>query len=147
MEAVLVLSENFQSITGDCKRQQDNNVLRDHVKGPNGQVNKAVQMSMARDRQLSQDINKLTHESSGEVGVGADLAVNLDQALHHDLCDLGVGQGVLQAVAQEDHQGQRLTQLVWSLRRAGSEHSSQLVQHPCLRGIQTLQMLLGAASL
>lgn len=89
----------------------------------------------------------LTHESRGEVGVCADLAVDLDQTLHHDLGHLGVGQGVLQPVTQEDDQRQRLTQLVWALGRTGSEHSSQLVQHPCLRGIETLQMLLGAASL
>lgn len=89
----------------------------------------------------------LTHESSGEVGVCADLAVDLNQPLHDDLGHLSVGQGVLQTVAQEDHQRQRLAQLVWALGRPGSEHASQLVQHPRLGRIQALQMLLGSSSL
>lgn len=74
----------------------------------------------------------LTHESGGEVRIGAHFAVDLDQTLHHDLGDLGVGQGVLQAVTQEDDQRQGLAQLVGSLGWTGSEHASQFVQHPCL---------------
>lgn len=46
------------------------------------------------------------HQSRGEGGVGADLAVNLDEALHEDGIDLAGVEGVLQAVAQEDDQGQ-----------------------------------------
>lgn len=38
------------------------------------------------------------HESSGEGGVGADLAVNLDQTLHHDGLDLATVQGVLETI-------------------------------------------------
>jgi len=38
------------------------------------------------------------HEASGEGGVGADLAVNLDQTLHHDGLDLTTVQGVLETV-------------------------------------------------
>lgn len=38
------------------------------------------------------------HEASGESGVGADLAVNLDQTLHHDGLDLTTVQGVLETV-------------------------------------------------
>lgn len=38
------------------------------------------------------------HETSGEGGVGADLAVNLDQTLHHDGLDLATVQGVLETI-------------------------------------------------
>lgn len=38
------------------------------------------------------------HEASGEGGVGADLAVNLDQTLHHDGLDLTTVQGVLETI-------------------------------------------------
>lgn len=38
------------------------------------------------------------HEASGVGGVGADLAVNLDQALHHDGLDLTTVQGVLETM-------------------------------------------------
>lgn len=38
------------------------------------------------------------HEASGEGGVGADLAVNLNQTLHHDGLDLTTVQGVLETV-------------------------------------------------
>ena len=41
------------------------------------------------------------HESSGVGGVGADLAVNLDQTLHHDGLDLATVQGVLETINQE----------------------------------------------
>lgn len=40
------------------------------------------------------------HETSGEGGVGADLAVDLDQALHHDGLDLATVEGVLQTVRE-----------------------------------------------
>ena len=38
------------------------------------------------------------HETSGVGGVGADLAVNLDQTLHHDGLDLATVQGVLETI-------------------------------------------------
>lgn len=41
---------------------------------------------------------KLTHETSWIIGVGADLAVDLDQTLHHDLGDFIVVQGVLESI-------------------------------------------------
>lgn len=40
------------------------------------------------------------HETSGEGGVGADLAVDLDQALHHDGLDLATVESVLQTVGR-----------------------------------------------
>lgn len=41
------------------------------------------------------------HEPSGVGGVGADLAVNLDQTLHHDGLGLAAVQGVLETVKHE----------------------------------------------
>jgi len=38
------------------------------------------------------------HEASGVGAVGADLAVNLDQTLHHDGLDLATVQGVLETI-------------------------------------------------
>lgn len=52
------------------------------------------------------------HETGGEGAIRAHLAVNSDQTLHEDEGHLTLGQGVLEAVAQQDHQGQALTQLV-----------------------------------
>ena len=40
------------------------------------------------------------HEASGEGDVGADLAVNLDQTLHHDGLDLAAVESVLQTINQ-----------------------------------------------
>lgn len=58
--------------------------------------------------------SQLTHESSRECWVGTDLTVDLDKSLHHDLGDFGPGQGILQAISQENQQRQGLAQLVWA---------------------------------
>lgn len=55
---------------------------------------------------------KLTHESSRVGDISADLAVDLDEPLHADLLYLVPSQGVLEAVPQEDDEGQALPQLV-----------------------------------
>jgi hypothetical protein len=60
-----------------------------------------------------------THEASGESRVSADLAVNLDKTLGEDLNRLTAVQGVLQTVAEEDDQRQRLAELVGTSRRPG----------------------------
>lgn len=63
---------------------------------------------------------RLTHEASRVGGVGADLTVDTDQALHDDLLDLTTVEGVLQAVAQEDDEGQTFAQLVGTTGGTGS---------------------------
>mmetsp|Transcript_12909 Transcript_12909/g.35173 ORF Transcript_12909/g.35173 Transcript_12909/m.35173 type:complete len:201 (-) Transcript_12909:114-716(-) len=78
------------------------------------------------------------HEASGVGGVGADLAIHLDQALLQDLHDLLVGEGVLETVPQHEQQWQALAQLVGPGGRLGGENTPKLVQHPVLRGIQPL---------
>lgn len=54
------------------------------------------------------------HETSGVALVRAHLAVNLDQALHHNQLRLVVGNRILEAIAKEDCQRQTLAQLVWT---------------------------------
>ena len=52
------------------------------------------------------------HQPRGEGGVSADLAVDLDETLHEDRVDLACVEGILQAVAEEDDQRQRVAELV-----------------------------------
>lgn len=56
----------------------------------------------------------LTHKAGGKVDVGADLAVNLDGTLHHNLGDLIASEGVLESVSEHDDKGKRLSELVRS---------------------------------
>ena len=63
---------------------------------------------------------KRTHEAGGVGGVSPDLAIDLDQALHDDRSHLLARQSVLEAVAEEDGEGEGLAQLVWAGRGAGS---------------------------
>ena len=65
----------------------------------------------------------LTHEAGGVGLVGPDLAVDLDEALLHDRSDLTAGKSVLEAIAEEDSEGEGLAQLVRTGRRAGSLES------------------------
>jgi hypothetical protein len=59
------------------------------------------------------------HETGGEGAVGADLAVDLDETLHEDRLDLARVERILEAVAEEDDQGQRVAELVRTGRRLG----------------------------
>lgn len=86
-------------------------------------------------------------ETAGEGLVSADLAVNLDQLLHHNELDLIVVQSVLQAVAQQHSQGQALTQLVRTGRGLRGVDAGKLVQAPVSGGSNTLQVFLLTASL
>jgi hypothetical protein len=60
------------------------------------------------------------HQPSGEGGVGADLAVDLDKALHEDSVDLAGVERILQAVAEEDDERQGVAELVRTGRGLGS---------------------------
>ena len=77
---------------------------------------------------------RLTHETSGESHVAANLVVNLDQALHADLTGISVAEGILQTVAEEDNQRKAFTELVRSGDGARSKDTSKLVKHPMLWG-------------
>lgn len=82
------------------------------------------------------------HEASGVGHVGADLVVDLDQALLQDGLGLAVVQGVLETVAQEDDERQALAGLVGTGRRLGGVDAGQFVQQPVRGGAQALLVLL-----
>lgn len=88
----------------------------------------------------------LTHESGREVSVNAHFAVDLDAAVHHDDLNLAAGQRVLEAVAEQHNERNRLAELVGTGRRAGSPVPAHLAQHPVLGRMQALQVFLGTAS-
>merc|ERR1719376_112172 len=70
------------------------------------------------------------HEASGELGVGPELAIDLDQALLTDSLHLLHGEGILQTVPQEQSYGQRLSLFVGSRAWFDGEHTPKFVQHP-----------------
>lgn len=86
------------------------------------------------------------HEAGGEGAVGADLAVNLDETLHQDGLGLAVVQGILEAVADEDDEGQTVASLVGTSRGLGSVGTGQLVQEPVLGRAKALLVLLSCTS-
>lgn len=63
------------------------------------------------------------HESSRVVGIGANLAVNLDRALHNNAVNFALVQSVLQTVAKQNNNGKALAQLVRSRGRSGGKSS------------------------
>mmetsp|Transcript_82085 Transcript_82085/g.266026 ORF Transcript_82085/g.266026 Transcript_82085/m.266026 type:complete len:215 (-) Transcript_82085:68-712(-) len=86
------------------------------------------------------------HESSGVEHVSADLAVDLDQALHDDHLALPVRQGVLQALPQHHDEWHALTQLVRAAGRPRSPAALQFVQHPVRGRKHALEMLFRSTS-
>ena len=82
------------------------------------------------------------HEAGGVGDVGADLAVNLDEALHHDGLGLAVVERILEAVADEDDEGHALAELVGTGRRAGGIDTRQLVEKPVRGRAEALLVLL-----
>lgn len=60
------------------------------------------------------------HETSGEVGISADLVVNFDGALHDNAGDFALVQSVLQTVTEQNDQRQAFTELVGTRRGTGS---------------------------
>lgn len=82
------------------------------------------------------------HEAGWVGRVGADLAVDLDEALHQDGLGLAVVEGVLEPVADEDDEGEAVAELVRTgrgLRRVGAR---QLVEQPVRGGAKALLVLL-----
>ena len=55
------------------------------------------------------------HETSGEVGVSADLAVNQDVLVHADHVGLLASKGILKSVSKHDNQRKGLSELVGTL--------------------------------
>lgn len=91
--------------------------------------------------------SKYTHEAGGVVGVGSDLSIDLDNALHDNVGNLALVQRKLQAITEQNDEGKRLAQLVGSGRRAGSKGAGKLVQHPGLWCGKALKMLARTTNL
>lgn len=71
------------------------------------------------------------HQSRGESGVSADLAVDLDQALHQDGVDLAGVERILEAVAEEDDEREGVAELVRTGRCLGGIGTCQLSISSC----------------
>lgn len=82
------------------------------------------------------------HEAGGVGDVGADLAVNLNEALHHDGLGLAVVEGILQPVADEDDQGHAVPELVRTGRGTGGVDTREFVEQPVRRRAEALLVLL-----
>ena len=100
-----------------------------------GIVNEAEVLARLLDRD---DI----HETSRVGYVGADLAIDLDEALHENRLGLAVVERILEAVADEDDQRHTLAEFVRTSRRARGIHAGQFVQQPVGRCAQALLVLL-----
>jgi hypothetical protein len=84
------------------------------------------------------------HEAGREGQVGADLAINLDEALHEDGPGLAVVERILEAVADEDDERHAVTSLVRTRRCLGCIYTRELVEKPVGGGAQALLVLLPA---
>ena len=84
------------------------------------------------------------HKASRVGHVGADLAVDLDQALLEDGLGLAVVERILEAVADEDDQGHAVAELVRTGRGLGGVDTGQLVQEPVRGRTKALLVLLAA---
>ena len=81
------------------------------------------------------------HEAGGVGGVGADLAIDLDEALHNNGLGLAAVEGVLQAVTDEDDQRHAVSELVGTGRGLGGVGARQLVEQPVRRGRKAVLVL------
>ena len=82
------------------------------------------------------------HEA-GRVGhVGADLAVDLDVALHDNGLGLAVVERVLEPVPDKDDERHAFAQLVRAGRRPRRVRAGELVEQPVRRGAEALLVLL-----
>lgn len=84
------------------------------------------------------------HETGWVGCIGADLAIDLDQALHDNGLGLARVERILEAVADEDDQRHTVAELVWTCGRARSVGTGQLVQKPMRWSAQALLVLLSA---
>lgn len=82
------------------------------------------------------------HEAGGVGQVGADLAINLDEALHQDGPSLAVVERILEAVADEDDEGHAVAGLVRTSRGLGGIDTRQFVEEPVRGRAEALLVLL-----
>lgn len=72
-------------------------------------------------------LNILTHETSREVRISANLSINSDVSVDANHLSLMSSEGIVETVTEHDHEGEALTKLVRSSGRAGSPDSTKLV--------------------
>lgn len=63
------------------------------------------------------------HETGREVGISANLTIDLNQALHNNAGNLTLIQGIFQTVTEENDQGKTLTKLVRTWRGTRGLHT------------------------
>jgi len=68
------------------------------------------------------------HETSWVGGISADLAIDLDQALHNNSLGLASVESILQTVTDEDDERHAVAELVWTSGWTWSVGTGQLVQ-------------------
>jgi len=85
-------------------------------------VNNKASLNIVKDTEVLTGLFNLNniHETGREIGISANLSINLDETLHDDAVDLTLIQSILQTVTDEDNQGQAFTELVGTRRGAGS---------------------------
>lgn len=86
------------------------------------------------------------HEACWVCGIGADLAVNLDQALHDNGLGLASVKSILETISDEDDEGHAVTELVRTGRWAGGIGAGQFVQKPMRWRAQALLVLLWSST-
>jgi len=86
------------------------------------------------------------HEASWVGGISADLAINLDQALHNNCFGLARVEGILQTVSDEDDKRHAVSQFVRTGGRTGSIGTGQFVQEPVRWSAQALLVLLWSST-
>lgn len=82
------------------------------------------------------------HETCWVCGVGANLAVDLDQTLHNDGLGLTGVESILETVSDEDDKWHAVSKLVWTSGRTRSIGTGQFVQEPVVWRAQALLVLL-----
>jgi hypothetical protein len=87
------------------------------------------------------------HEAGWVGGIGADLAINLDQSLHDDCLGLTSVERILETVSDEDDEWHAVTELVRAGGGTRSIGTGELVEKPMRRCAEALLMLLSAGRL
>jgi len=82
------------------------------------------------------------HETGGIGHVGADLAVDLNQALHKNGLGLAVIERIFESIAHENNEWHAVAELMRTGRGARSIDARQLVEKPVRGRTQALLVLL-----
>jgi len=70
------------------------------------------------------------HEAGRIFNVSADATIDFDETLHDNLGYFTSSKGVLELIPENKHHWKRFAEPVRTGSGTGSEHTSQLVQHP-----------------